>query len=306
MLKHIVVAVDFSDESRRALDSAVAVAQAHSARLTVLHVDPAPPTASGYAEPRTVPPDGQSTWEQKVARELDEFVRPVAGGQQIQIDPLLVSGVPKNAIGTIAERNGCDLLVIGARGASGLSRFLLGSVTEQVARSAPCPVLCTRGSSAVSGQFQRVIAAVDYSPLSAGVVKVSAALAAPSGLIDVLHVWQPPGGWPEQDTNALSEQVTLLNKFTAHLEIHVATEPHLVTGHAAEQILGQAEQANADLIVVGDHAPGRLERVLGTTADRVLRHADRSVVLVPQAALNVWGAPDFDSDDARVGDSTDE
>jgi nucleotide-binding universal stress UspA family protein len=68
-----------------------------------------------------------------------------ADRQGIPLDALVLQGIPEAAILQAAEARGADLLILGSRGRSGLSRFLLGSVAEQVIGKANCPVLVVRG-----------------------------------------------------------------------------------------------------------------------------------------------------------------
>jgi nucleotide-binding universal stress UspA family protein len=68
-----------------------------------------------------------------------------ADRQGIPLDALVLRGIPEAAILEAAKARGADLLILGSRGRSGLSRFLLGSVAEQVIGKANCPVLVVRG-----------------------------------------------------------------------------------------------------------------------------------------------------------------
>jgi len=74
---------------------------------------------------------------------LDEFVTKIiaAGGADLKIRKVVDAGQPYGAIVSCAENERIDLIVMSTHGRSGLSRMLIGSVTDKVLRGSPCPVL---------------------------------------------------------------------------------------------------------------------------------------------------------------------
>jgi nucleotide-binding universal stress UspA family protein len=73
--------------------------------------------------------------------ELDEFLVDRDVNPDLNLRKLVEPGVPSGTIISFAERENCDLIVMSSHGRSGLSRVLVGSVTEQILRKSPCPVL---------------------------------------------------------------------------------------------------------------------------------------------------------------------
>jgi nucleotide-binding universal stress UspA family protein len=63
----------------------------------------------------------------------------------LQVEPTLLEGHPAEEIVNFAEKNGVDLIIVGSLGKSGIERFLIGSVSENVFRNAKGPVLVIRG-----------------------------------------------------------------------------------------------------------------------------------------------------------------
>jgi len=74
---------------------------------------------------------------------LDEFVtdKLAEAGAGVKIRQIVVGGQPYGAIVDCAENEGVDLIVMSSHGRTGLSRMLIGSVTDKILRGAPCPVL---------------------------------------------------------------------------------------------------------------------------------------------------------------------
>jgi nucleotide-binding universal stress UspA family protein len=120
MVREILVAIDFSAASERALAAARDYARTFGARLHLLHV--VPPTT----DPRPSPG-------------LEALAASIRDG--LTVETAVTAGLPAAQIVRYAERRGVDLVVVGTHGRTGVTRALLGSVAEAVVRSAPCPVL---------------------------------------------------------------------------------------------------------------------------------------------------------------------
>lgn len=143
--QRILVAVDFSEESRSALACAAEMASKFGASLTLVHV----------VEPHFGPPDTDVpllTGEQSDAEEFAEAKLELSGlaeqmlGQCRVVETVVRGGLAFFEITEAAKALGADLIVVGTHGYTGLKRALLGSTAEKVVRHAPCPVLVARAS----------------------------------------------------------------------------------------------------------------------------------------------------------------
>ena len=146
-LKKILVPVDYSDGSRVAMEYALFLAERFDAEIEVLHVAEIP---LGEEEHTVVKPD---TGEEEFLSELimqqavkagTEFLAPFVRDATIPIERSLLKGRPGKVIVEAATDRGADLIVMGTHGRSGFERLIMGSVTERVLRSAPCPVVVVR------------------------------------------------------------------------------------------------------------------------------------------------------------------
>jgi nucleotide-binding universal stress UspA family protein len=136
-IRKILHPTDFSAQAAEAFRVACSLAKQHGAEVTVLHVIP-PPVAWGEVVARG--PDGYA--EQLWA----EYLRPMHSPEPgVPVQHQLEEGAPEELIVSVAQDQGCDLIVMGTHGRRGLPRLLLGSVAESVLRKAPCPVLTVRG-----------------------------------------------------------------------------------------------------------------------------------------------------------------
>ena len=134
-LKKILVPLDFSDCSKKALEYAVAFAQQFGAELILLHVvEPYP------AVPEMAPYDVEDIQDGR--RELEALRKQIPGTLTSSV--ALRKGTPLVEIAAAAEDFGSDLIIISTHGHKGLARMFLGSTTEKIVRHAPCPVLIVR------------------------------------------------------------------------------------------------------------------------------------------------------------------
>jgi nucleotide-binding universal stress UspA family protein len=135
----IVVGVDGSDNSLRALDWAMKEAAQRQAALTVLTVNPV--AVSYWTENPIILPEDKAE-EEKARKAAEEAVATAAsqlgGSQPTSVTVRAVSGIPAEEL--IKASGDAEVLVMGARGGGGFARLLLGSVTNQVVQHAACPV----------------------------------------------------------------------------------------------------------------------------------------------------------------------
>jgi nucleotide-binding universal stress UspA family protein len=295
--KQVLCPVDLSEASLRPLTYAAAIAGWYDAQLTVLHVvptfDPMQVHPGGLEAPvRIVYPMPREEVIAELGRALE-----VAG-----VDPErpALTAEAGDAGATIVDQAvalRADLLVMGTHGRSGFDRLLLGSVTEEVLRKAPCPVL-TVPPHAAGGEpkdvvFKQVLCPVDFSSASLQAVGFALDLARQAkGRVTLLHVIE----WlaeHEPQTNVhfnvpefrrhlsemAHERLRTLVAEASRTECRV--EDVVVAGRAYRQILETARTRNAQLIVMGAQGRGAVGLTLfGSTTQQVVREAECPVLTV--------------------------
>jgi nucleotide-binding universal stress UspA family protein len=138
--KNILVPVDFSETSDRALAYAQTLAQTFSARVHVLHVIPDPHSQAWSIEATGMNLGSlMETWESDAQKRLDGLALGDVAGERVT-----KVGQPHAEIIRYATAQNADLIVIGTHGRGVVEHMLLGSVAEKVVRTAPCPVLTVR------------------------------------------------------------------------------------------------------------------------------------------------------------------
>jgi nucleotide-binding universal stress UspA family protein len=143
-IKKILAPIDFTETSNASVDYAMALAAAVGAVVSVVHV---------YQIPLYSFPDGVIVTSSEIATKLSESAQKNLDAavdarkrRGVPVSGILVNGSPAEEIVRVASAEKADLIVVGTHGRHGLSRALLGSVAEQVLRTAPVPVLAVRGT----------------------------------------------------------------------------------------------------------------------------------------------------------------
>lgn len=132
--QHILVPVDFSQDSEEAVGCAIGLARQFQARLTLLHAIYVPEAAEVNL----------AAYLDKIQSESDQLMaacRKRVEDAGVTVDSLVVRGVPSHRITETAQEQQVDLIVMGTHGRTGLRHMLIGSVAERVVRHASCPVM---------------------------------------------------------------------------------------------------------------------------------------------------------------------
>jgi nucleotide-binding universal stress UspA family protein len=142
--KKILVPVDFSGHSARALEYALGLARHFESRIYLLHSYPVHVRRIA-AYGMMVPEDFERECREAATLHLHKWVEKVSA-EGVAVEAIVTPTFASEAIVKQAEQIGADLIVMGTRGLAGVSHVLLGSVAERTIRHAPCPVMTVRGS----------------------------------------------------------------------------------------------------------------------------------------------------------------
>ena len=140
-VKKILCAVDFSDNAQKALARASAYAEAFSADLHIVHSIPSHSIKSRWAVWEAFGKIDKDQFDMQMQAEAEAELSKMIKKAGLQPAGEVLHGNPAEIICDGAEKGGFDLIVMGARGLSYIEGILVGSTTEAVLRSSPCPVL---------------------------------------------------------------------------------------------------------------------------------------------------------------------
>lgn len=257
--QRILLATDLTSACDRALDRALALAQEWGAQLHILHVVKAPPPTIPFGvDPKRYLgqfPDAKD----EALRLLHRNVRPHAGSATVHIEQ---DTTPATAILAVAERLGCDLVVLGEPW-QGLVGPLGERTLERVVRQSPTSVLVVRDRP--NGAYRELLVGTDFTEEALQALVMVTHLF-PAAAITLLHAYQmaysyllhgTPDGreWPARQLARLREQVDAAALPAARR----AEIRNTVQAGPVEAMLRQhALAAGTDLTVIGAYPRGLL------------------------------------------------
>ncbi len=264
----ILIATDFSEPSHRALTAALALVANTDACLSAVHVFHPDWRYDMLETPPEIDLKRRDSHQQ-----LEALIASLRADKKIQSISVEHRSVPEAVLFTIAESR-AELLVIGTRGRGGLSKLALGSVAEELLRTAPCPVMTIGPKASLDGGEQTglrtILFATDFGAGSTKALPLVSALAqAHNARLVLLHMIPP---MPATSTSlsayapatAIADELQLWEGasrkrslqrlrdwITCHA--HLQNEPEYIVGTEllAEGILTAASRSKADLIVMG-------------------------------------------------------
>jgi nucleotide-binding universal stress UspA family protein len=296
MFDKILVPVDFSTGARSAFGHGALFAGAFGSTLQLVHVVEhvtqthhafwaSEPALAGQLHRQAL-----ALAEASMARLLPSL--PAAPGTVIQTQ-VLSGSLPGSLVDHAAETQ-AGLIVVATHGRTGLTRWLLGSVSERLLRASPCPVLIARGGSAERQPSpRRLLVAVDLSEHSRQALRVAGVVAERFGAaLEVLYVWAAPFYAADEHFDAeLFERIRQsaraeLDEFVGSAQLPAAVVPQIsiASGAASEKIGERIQASGTDLLVLGSHGHGGFKRlVLGSVAEATVRYATCAALVVPRA-----------------------
>jgi nucleotide-binding universal stress UspA family protein len=289
--KPILVGVDATLEAARAASFGERMAEVAGTRCVLLHVvsTPLPPPGVWSTTPVSGGPTREARARETVLHALWGTVTP----RLLQRLEVRSGRAPVVLRETAAELE-ADAIVLGRKRHTVVGQWLGYSTALHLARTADVPLLVTSGASLPT----RVLAAVDTSAAARPTLEAAQRYATLCGaelrVVSVVELLPVSG-----DVLAASfDPSTYYDNARAEIERDVwplvtmpAAHKQLRFGHPIETILDETEAWSADLVVVGTHGRGWVERtLLGSVTERLLRLLPTSMLVVPaHAALAAAG-----------------
>lgn len=278
-IKNILYATDFSEQARAALPYAISIARQFHSALHLVHV---------VTPVTNVTPYGPSDFDTRgpAEEQMAKLLRSADLGD-ITHDANVEEGNLWTVLRELFSSKDFDLIVLGTHGRGGFQQLLLGSVAEQIIRSAPCPVL-TIGPNVVAVPAYRtrsILCALDLPPDPGRALVYSMALAEESGArLTLVHAVPDPdkgGGC----TNAVKWDIQRHMADLLPTSHKLCPDPKVAVdfGPVPQVIAWIAQKENADLIVMGVKHTGHpwLSSHLGSvTVHQVLLRASCPVLTI--------------------------
>jgi nucleotide-binding universal stress UspA family protein len=280
-MKKILIPIDFSQNSKNAMRIAAEIATKTGARLELFHAN----VATIYAMPLSeyagaVEYADDQEYDESAIVALEKWkleLRETPAFAKLKVDVRVEEGFLHSCIREVAEDDDVDLIVMGTKGVSGMQEFLVGSNTEKVIRTAPCPVLAVP-EGVESFELKTVLLPSTLKDDQRGIFKYLAVWQKVFGFnVKVLYLNNPSGfptdGSAEARKNRLAEMTGLSKP-----EVIMTME----TFFEDDAILSMANQYDADMIAMATHQRRGLSHVLfGSVTENTVNHSNIPVLAVP-------------------------
>lgn len=293
--KNILVATDFSDASKHALQCAAAITDSNQGNLFLLHAVPPEARLPVPLDPLPASADRELS-EAKLNLEKVVSAEPLG---HLHPEEILERGPVGEVVLDAIQREKVDLLVLGTHGRTGIKKLVLGSVAEELFRRASCPVMTVGPSAVASRPIRKVLFATDFGPSSIQALPYAIDFANQTGgELILLHLvspfpvdyvgplWYPGTDVIEREEASKLESLKRLRDLlpsNSGLSCYVdhAVEVHL----APEGIVNFARQHDVDLIVMGlressMNTPRLSAHMPWATAYDVVCHAECPVLTI--------------------------
>ncbi|MBA4374043.1 MAG: hypothetical protein C0402_14425 [Thermodesulfovibrio sp.] len=140
-IRRILCPVDFSENSGKAVTLAMQYARAFTAELTIINAIPSHLIKEKWMVWSSMDDEDRDRFDALMRSEAVASMKAFCTGLGLEMAGEIFHGNPGEVISSLASEREMDLIVLGARGLSYLQSLLIGSTTEQVLKSSPCPVL---------------------------------------------------------------------------------------------------------------------------------------------------------------------
>jgi len=263
-MKHILVATDLSDRSDPALTRAFELANFHAAGLTILHAIDA-----------DLPSDMRAEMERMSAEKLDRRAKAMAERFPCSYDLRIAQGDAADAARLQAMSTNTDLIVLGLHRPRAFFDGFRETTMERIVRTSEVPVLLSVNEP--KGDYARVLCPVDFSPASARAVATARTLLpdAEYRLFHAFHMPHPLHG--SSDDGDLPFRKMVAAEYGVWVTMNDGVkdlgQPDVIEGSITAAAAREITAFKPDLMVIGAHSRGRLQRVsLGSFAKDMIRN----------------------------------
>jgi nucleotide-binding universal stress UspA family protein len=305
MRQPLLVPLDGSDHAEAVLPWVAYLARVQDWQIHLVQAArlPTAPSAGAYGEEMT-----PQLYDEVISAETEgasgylNEVRQRLIGETPDVEIIVRLGRPEEVILDLADELGVAAIAMASHVHSGLRRILLGSVTERIVHHATVPVLVVRAPSDQSPQtpaLARVLVPLDGSSLAERALDLADGLVDDGGTLILVRADQPveqvvpqsEGMVMFEDREATDEAVREDRDYLTRIAAeHSRPGMSVVTTTSLDDpsdgILKAAREQQANLIVMSTHGQtGAMRMIIGSVADRVVRHAEVPVLLVSARAL---------------------
>lgn len=270
-MKSIIVPVDFSDQSEKALKVAASIAKQQDAELFVLHMLELSPAIMGES--------GYISQEQVVhliklgEKRFSDFLdKPYL--KDIKVTPIIKHYKVFSEVAEVAEKHKADLIVMGSNGADGLQEIFIGSNTERVVRTSDVPVLVIKGNETKDFVPKEFVFACDFEKESVPALKKAKSMAELLGSKLHLVYINTPGDEFMSTDDAYDKISKFLNEAKEGMEVEIFNDYTVEKG-----VINYSNKIGGDLIGIPTHGRRGLSHFfMGSIGEDIANHSEAPVI----------------------------
>lgn len=304
---NILVATDFSDNSRGAVRWGASLASQLGSNLILMHVVDLAAGDNAWRILVETPDEIEQSAVVKSRERLQEFLDETVDEPPEKVQYQVVLGNPIDELLAEAKSHDDPIIVAGTRGASRLQELFLGNTARRLVRQSEYPTILVPAKAEVA-QPKDLIVGVDFSDASREAIRRAAVMARTyDASVHLVHGYVLPevtmleGSLTTVSTeleNLASEKEKVLKELVNELGADdVVSDVLAVQLPPANAIIAAAEEHNAQFIFVGSHGRRGISRFfLGNTAERVMRKTPCPIFVVRPGQLD--GKAGGEADDA--------
>ncbi len=269
-MKNIIVPVDFSEQSEKALKVAANLAKDNNAELLILHMlelSPAIMSESGYVSQEQIV-HLIRIGEKRFSEFLDKPYM-----KDVKVTPVIKHYKVFSEVNELAQKHNADLIVMGSHGTDGLQEIFIGSNTERVVRTSDIPVLVIKDDND-NFKVDRFVFACDFKEENVAVLKKAVEIAKLfKSQLNLVYI-NTPGDEFLSNEDAYSRISKLLNMATLGLEVDIYNDYSVEKG-----VLNYSESVAADLIGIPTHGRRGLSHFfMGSIGEDIANHSKTPVI----------------------------
>ncbi len=303
-IRTILVPLDFSDASFRAIEFALPLARRFDASVHVVYVYEGKPHFASMVDPPELfsDPAIELFSDREIAGRLRDEVQRRFSIDLPAKDCHFRSGRPCPEICDVAHKLDADLVVMATHGHTGFKHLTLGSTAEKVVRHVGCPILvvreATRGPIKTVAEgivLEKILVPVDFSDCAREGARYASVFATRVGAdLLLMHVVHPPDymavegmpvgpDWPQLIQNALLESEDKLDAMVNFLPlVGISADTEVAVGEPIEKLAEASARPEIDMVITSTHGyTGLRHALLGSVAEQLVRIAKCPVLVVP-------------------------
>jgi nucleotide-binding universal stress UspA family protein len=237
---HILVPVDFSEQSIIALEQSYNLARLTMADITLINIIDESFNLSFFSKP-----EEEDGLEKKIKNELEKLASDITKKLGIRVNTIVVRGKIYEEIQKTAKELNCSFIIMGTNGSIGIKKFI-GSNALRVIRESPCPVITIKGKK--HRPFcKNIVLPLDLTKESREKVKKSIEISKLFG--STIHLITVLTTDDEFIVNKLKRQMIQVNEFVQEHEISTTME-FIHSDDVTQSVIDYANRINADLLMI--------------------------------------------------------